>query len=135
MIAGVEAEAAYCGSGHAESQFHAQPEFSLGLVHLGRSGDRLLHLRHEAAVVDPLSGRVCHDRHVVHWPERVGDVAGLRRGDVRRLVADATRLLTRLSHYKSETKQHGLRSCFNISSPSNATPSKVKVGGSGTTSA
>lgn len=94
MIAGVEPAAAYCGRGHAESQFPARPEFSLGLLHLGRGGGRLLPLRHEAAVVDPLSGRVCHDGHVVHRPERAGDVAGLRRCDVRRLVADQTRLLT-----------------------------------------
>jgi hypothetical protein len=94
MIAGVEEAAAYCRCGHAEPQFPAQPEFSLGVVHLGRGGRRLLHLWHEAAVDDPLSGRVCHDGHVVHRAERAGDDARLPRGDVRRLVADETRLLT-----------------------------------------
>ena len=81
MIAGVEAGAAYCGRGHVESQFHARPEFSLGLVPLGRGGERLLPLWLETKIADSLS-------------RRAGDDAGLRRGDVRRLVADETRLLT-----------------------------------------
>lgn len=117
MIAGVEAAAAYCGCGHAESQFSARPEFSLGIVHLGRGGGRLLPLRHEAAVVDPLSGRVCHDGHVIHRPERAGDDAGLRRGDIRRLVADETGLLT------------GRRQAHRRISPSPATCPKGRVSG------
>jgi hypothetical protein len=62
-------------------------------VHLGRDCRRLLHLRLETAVVDPISGRVCHDDHVVYRPQRLGHVAGLCRSDVRGLLADEAGLL------------------------------------------
>ena len=53
-----------------------------------------MHLWLETAVADSLSWWFYHDDYVVHRPERAGDVAGLRRGNLRRLLADEARLLT-----------------------------------------
>lgn len=90
---------------HVESKFSARPKFSLGFMPLGRGGQRLLPLWLETAFIDSLSRRFRHDDHVVHRAECAGDVAGLRRGDLRGLVAvEAGILAERPSNVSARTR-------------------------------
>jgi len=74
-------------------------------VHLGRGRQRLLCLWLETAVIDPVSGRVCHDGHVLHRTERLGDVPGLHCGDIFGSLADEAWLLIPSKMKKSEASR------------------------------
>jgi hypothetical protein len=70
-----------------------QPEFFVGVVHLGRGRQRLPNLRLEAAVVDSVPRRLRDDGHFL-FCAGADHVAGQHRHHVCRLVADKAGLLT-----------------------------------------
>jgi len=72
----------------------------------GCGGQWLLSLRLQTAGNNSLSWRIRHDDHVVHRPECAGHVAGLRRGNVRSLLAgEAGSLTQRQNAFGTNQKQ------------------------------